>query len=383
VARDRRRRQVGLGLAMATALALGLAGWLLLRPDPREDAATDPRSAAQEVVMVQLRSAAGRGVAQALLAHDTAGTGSGAMLLVPSGLVVDAAGIGSMELGEVARVGAEGQSADALVDLLGVRVAGSWTIETAGLRSLVDSVEGVQVNVDAEIIRDGRVVIPPGARRLDGGAAVEYATYTAEGEPEQARLVRFQEVLTELLRRLPAERAAVQATVARTSADAPATVPSAQLAGLLVGLRGDVQREEMTYQALPVRPIDAGGGTESFGIDEAKASEVVAQLFPRALLNREQGQIRVLVQNGPRIPGLAEAARKTLVENNYRFISGGNSGEPMDASLVLISDSTPESRAEGEAIAQLLQLPPESLKVSTQSQTVADVIVVLGKDYKP
>ena len=380
--RTRRRRLLTAAAAILVA-AVAAAGWVVMRPDGDDRQAPPSTGGEQQVVFLQVRGADDRGLVQALLSHDTADGGRGAMLLVQSGLVVDAAGTGSMPLGDVARVGAQTSSADALVDLLGVRVAGSWNLEIAGLQALVDSVGGVDVDVDVEVVRGGAVIVPEGNALLDGARAAAYATYRAEGESEAQRLARFKDVWAEFLRRLPAERAAAEAMVARTAEDAPSTLTSAELATLLVALRGDVERDEVTYQTLPVRSIETGSSVESYGIDEQQAKAVVAQLFERALLGRGNGQIRVLVQNGPRIPGLVESARAKLVDNGYRFVSGGNSADPQDESLVLLADQRPESRSRGLAVAELLGLPPESLKVAARGQSVADVIVVLGKDYKP
>ena len=65
---------------------------------------------------------------------------------------------------------------------------------------------GVQAAVDRDVVTtdaDGNetVVVRAGNQQLDGAAAAAYATYLAEGEPEQARLARFDDVLSAAGRR--------------------------------------------------------------------------------------------------------------------------------------------------------------------------------------
>jgi hypothetical protein len=377
----RRRRQRFAVVAGIAALAV-LAGWFVWRGgDDTRAPVSGP--GAQQLVLIQVLAADRRSIVQALVAHDPANGGRGSLLLVPSQLIVDAPGVGSKPLGEVAPLPGENRSAESLSDLLGVRVDGTWALTERGLAGLVDAVGGVDIDVRTAVVRAGAEILPVGRRRLDGPAAAAYATFLAPGEPEQQRLARFGEVLRQVLVSLPPEDAAARSTVARIADQARSTLPTGQLAGLLSALHADMTRDRAAFDSLPVRTIDAGGGSVSFGIDEAASEPLLRTMFGRALIQREGGQVRVLVQNGPRVPGLVESARKRLVDGGYRFVNGGNSAKAADQSVVIIRDGSPEARATGEGIARSLGLPASTLRLGTQGQTVADVIVVLGRDYKP
>ena len=52
-------------------------------------------------------------------------------------------------------------------------------------------------------------------------------------------------------------------------------------------------------------------------------------------------------------------------------------------SLVLIFKATDEEIARGQRVAELLRLPPSAVRVSPLTQSVADVIVIIGADYRP
>ena len=55
----------------------------------------------------------------------------------------------------------------------------------------------------------------------------------------------------------------------------------------------------------------------------------------------------------------------------------------MKETIVLIPDSTPASVTLGENVASTLGVPASAVQVSDQGSSVADVIVVLGEDFKP
>ena len=70
--------------------------------------------------------------------------------------------------------------------------------------------------------------------------------------------------------------------------------------------------------------------------------------------------------------------------NARRPLAGGNaSGFGVDQSLVLLPDGSTGSRARGKAVVQALGLKDSALRVSDAAPTVADVVVVLGADFRP
>jgi LytR cell envelope-related transcriptional attenuator len=83
-------------------------------------------------------------------------------------------------------------------------------------------------------------------------------------------------------------------------------------------------------------------------------------------------------------PDLVDKARTKLVADGFRFLNGGNASGFNDAkSSVSIPDSSKVSVERGAAVAQALGLPDDAITVLGQGQTVADVLVVLGSDFRP
>ena len=91
-----------------------------------------------------------------------------------------------------------------------------------------------------------------------------------------------------------------------------------------------------------------------------------------------------MVRNGVGTPGLGATARTKLTKAKDVYIAGGNQ-LPFDSdrTVILISEDTADQRALGEKVAAVLGVDPGDMRVSGEGQSIADVVVVLGTDYRP
>lgn len=383
------RRRLGIGL-----LVLGLAGsggaaftWMRMDRDRGGSHASEsPHQRTQQTLLLQVTD---RGVAvkSALLAHDPARK-SGAVVLVPSSLVAKAAGA-SMPFGQVIHVSDAETSRIALSDIVGVTVDASWVLDGSGLAALVDGLGGVDVDVDADITRPAagggtEIVVAAGRQHLTGAQAL--AVVTGEQGLELARLARFDAVLAGVLDALPEDPMAVEA-VLTTLPGSAVSGPKEQLAGLLRGLADDARTGAVSRQTLPVSPIETGTDQLAYGVDPPKLAAMVESLLADSVPeNRKRGDNRVLVQNGVGTPGIGETARSKLEQAGFVYVPGGNvEGFPNaeSPSVVLVYGTSSDVVARGKEVADALDLPQENVKVATQGQTVADIIVIVGNDYRP
>jgi hypothetical protein len=232
---------------------------------------------------------------------------------------------------------------------------------------------------DAVLARAGRQV------HLTGQQAVAYASLLQPGEDEIMRLVRFQAVFDAVVLAMP--ESASDATD-RLSALGGGSVMGGAKGGLgnaLVALRKASAANAVAEEPLPTRSIDSGGDDVIYGVDAAKLVALVARDFGGATLQRRAGGFdRVLVENGVGTPGLGECVRNDLVAAGFDF--KGSSNVPGftyrdKPSAVLIYDTDAASIEAGNEVAKSLRLPAASVHTSSESQDLADVIVVLGKDY--
>ncbi|MGH8894085.1 MAG: LCP family protein, partial [Actinomycetes bacterium] len=375
--------------AVAGVLVLVLGTVLLLGGGEDDNGVRTAGPAKQQTLLVQVTGADGV-AASSGLSGITPREDTASLMLVPSGLLVEVAGTGNLPFGETVTLPEPSAPAQALTDLLGVRVDDSWVLTVQGLAAIVDAVGGVEAEVDVDVVTtdaQGRqtVVARPGKQRLAGPAAAAFATYRVEGEPEQARLARFDDVLAGLLAALPDDRAGVVAALEKAGEGSRATAEPTLLADRLLGMKRAAETESLVSDVLPVTEIDTGSAVPTYGIEPGQVAARMRSLFPGALQKDAGGQVvRVLVENGVGTPGLVEQARAKLVAAGFRFVNGGNAGSfGAGPSTVLIPDGTDESVGRGQRVAAALGLPDSAVSTSDRGQTVADVIVILGSDFAP
>jgi hypothetical protein len=345
----------------------------------------------QSTLLLQIRGADGKAAASALLAHDTnpaAGANPGVMLLVPSRVIADIPGRGTAPFANAIATGQPTLSQATLTDLIGVTLDGAIVFNQASFARLIDNLGGVTVDVTTEVRRGTKsgqaiVLVPVGSgQKLDGAAAVAYATYNAGGDI--AQLPRLQQVLEGILAKVPTAAAFSQALTG-LSKTVQLTMTPGRAAEIMAGLAGDVQSNRVDIQSLNVKQVDTGGA-QAFIIDAPAVKRFVdgslAASVPEGL---RSGNNRVLVKNGIGTPLLGTTTRNRLRQAGFVYVDGGNvPGFPFRAkpSAVLIFTGTAEARQRGAKVAAALGLPGTDVRISTIGQSVADVIVVLGHDYK-
>lgn len=316
------------------------------------------------------------------------GAGPSQQVLVPSRLVLDVPGAGRVPMTQALAPGRSAVGA-ALADALDLRVDATWVLDTGALAALVDRVGGVVVDVDVDVTRGqdagAAVLLAAGPRqRLSGAQAASYAQWLVGSEPEASRLARQDTVVEAVLGALPVA-ADQRRSILAALPGAPTGPELAAVVDTTGGLRAEAAQGRLASTLLPVNDIDAGGESTSYGLDEAASAAMVrSRLAGAALAVPVGGRTRVLVQNGVGTPGLGDAARSRLVAAGLRYVGGGNvEGFGVAESLVLLPDGSSASRARGAAVVKALGLTAAALRVSDTAPTIADLVVVLGRDFGP
>jgi anionic cell wall polymer biosynthesis LytR-Cps2A-Psr (LCP) family protein len=387
--RQRRRRFGAVGIAaivVGVLIAAAAIGFGVNRATSGSSAPSDPET----TLLVSLQGGDGTAVASMLAAHDVKQK-QGLELLIPSRLITDVCGFGTQQFGQIVALPQGAQLAQQAVSQLlgGVTVDGSWLLSTQQLSTLVDAVGGVTVDVDVDVERPGpggttQVVVPAGkGEHLGGSAAVEFATYQAAGEDATAVLSRFQSVFESVADRLPVKASGAARVL--TAAGVKASVPTATLASLLVALARDDEASSLLPEDLPTKTIDTGGGATSYRVDSSGVQSLVQSRLASSLpASAQQKHKTVFIENGVGTSGLVQSACDRLLPAGYGFAGSGNAPNFKYAkSQVIVFDSTVAAAELGDDVARLLRLPQSDVVASTQGQNVADVVVILGGDYKP
>jgi anionic cell wall polymer biosynthesis LytR-Cps2A-Psr (LCP) family protein len=392
--RDERRKTMRRGSIVAGVLvAVGavVAGLLVTTGGGKKpQAAVTPPDAdgrTQHTLLLTLAPAAGASVESVLLAHDTAGKGQGQFVLVPSNILTEVAGHGSMSLGDAAPFGVT-VPAETLSDMMSVTIDASWQLTPAGLAALIDHLGGVTVDVADDVTVNNQVVLSAGAgQHLAGAQAVQLATYIDADEPSGARLARFESVLVAVMAKLGTDASAVKANLAAVTAGSALGGKTADVAPVLAGLDADAAAQNVNYTNVPTTVLDTGAAQEQLALDGTATAALVKSSFANSIpQGRVPGRNRVIVFNGTGQLGLGSSARQRLLDHGLVFVRSANQpgfGYQAKPSVVLIPDATPDSVAAGQRVAKALGLPVTDVETSTVDATAADVYAILGADYKP
>jgi hypothetical protein len=138
-----------------------------------------------------------------------------------------------------------------------------------------------------------------------------------------------------------------------------------------------IPQKNVALVPLPVKPIRLGTQTyfepqrtevadllkSWWGVDASKAAKVT----------------RVILYNGAGVPGIAGEAAQQLIRNGFRVVDTKNADNFTYATTKIVVQRG--DRAQGDTIARVLGVG--TVEVQPSEQNVTDVIVIVGKDYKP
>ncbi len=365
-------------LLLVVAIASGVVWLLRSQPSPTTGPVTVPPATTQQTLYAALADPGGHLVAGTILA---VGADSAVSILTPSRLLIEVPGAGRRELAD-AFATASDAPAKGLADALQVRIDGTWILSTTGLASLVDAAGGVVVDVDHQLT-EGTLTVAAGAgQHLDGAQAALVASARAPDEPEEARLARFNSVLSAVLASMKGSTAELTQQLGGLGAGSRSTLPAERLSAVLYALHARSAASGLSSSVLPVTAIGSGADAV-FGLDEARAAALVKTQLPGALVPPpDVGTVRVLVRNGVGTPGLSQAAHDRIVAAGLRFVAGGNAevfGQPRTS--VLVASDSPADLEKGRRVAAALGVPAANVAVDALGSTQADVFVILGQDF--
>jgi hypothetical protein len=385
----KRRRLLALGIvAILVVVAAAVLLVPVLRGDDTTPNAPSPAARTQQTMVMMLAGEESVAFSSALMGAD-ASANEGTVVLVPTSLLVEGPTPEPIRFGTTVRLPDPNAPALALEDTLSVVVDATWRLSPAGLASLVDAVGGVNVSVDEDLIltrADGteEIVVPGGTTSLNGAQAAAYSVVLPQGQQEQARLAHFNEVLFALIPKLPSDQGQLSKLIKGLGRESAVTTGVAWLSQFLLDQQAAMAAGNVPAQTLPVAPIDVGSPRPLFTVDEQPAETLMAAEFADSRPAGGANQLTVYLQNGVGTPGLVESAAEQLRKAGYDYVNGGNSNRfGYTKTVVIVPDASEAALANGRAVAKVLRVPDSAITVASQGQTVADVIVIIGADYKP
>jgi len=138
-----------------------------------------------------------------------------------------------------------------------------------------------------------------------------------------------------------------------------------------------VSPKDVWIVPLPVKPVTVGD-QQYFEPQRAQVADLLLQWWG-VQPSREKATPRVIVYNGVGTPGLAGLAAQQLIKAGLRVVDSGNADNfNHKETLILVYHGTG-----ADAVAVRKALGVGRAVIQSQSQDLADMIVIIGSDYRP
>jgi hypothetical protein len=138
-----------------------------------------------------------------------------------------------------------------------------------------------------------------------------------------------------------------------------------------------VKTKDVWIASLPVKPV-AVGDQRYFEPQRAQVADLLLQWWG-VRVSQEKSTPRVIVYNGVGTPGLAGLAAQQLIRTGLRVVNSGNAQNfDYTTTQILLYHGT---QADAEAVRSALGAG--EIIVQSAPQEVADMIVIIGADYRP
>ncbi|MFB7984104.1 LCP family protein [Streptomyces vinaceus] len=382
-ARRRGRNRVVALIVVLALFVVGGVGYLwyagklpfLDGPGQKKDAAAASGPQKRDMIVVHLHNTKKGGTSTALLV-DNVTTKKGATVLLPNTLGVAKDDGTAAALGKAVEEGGVGVK-DSLDSVLGTHIGGTWRLDTPFLENLVELVGGIETDTDVAVPADDAAKIPAVGQgpkqHLSGAMAVAYATYRGQGEPEAKQLDRLGKVLYGVLRKVPGDAKSATVTVESMGQILDPSL-NAQALGTLLSKLGEHAKEgAYRTDVLAVKP----DGTLTDDANKNVVKEVLGGSFNAAQAGTAP---RVGLKDATGDEKTQVAAKAALLNGGYTFVDGGKADKTQPATQITYQDDA--QRAKAVEVAKTLGLAETAVKKG-ENAVNADIVVTLGKDYKP
>jgi hypothetical protein len=273
------------------------------------------------------------------------------VIAIPGDTVVDLPGGGPATVGEAGD--SPGSLIAAVQATFDQRIPHYVVSQAADFQNLINQAGGINVLIEEPLLWQGQT-LGPGDTTLTGGATLEYLR--TAGPEEVAG--RWEDVLAGVLAVLDDPGVANWPFGATDDAG---VVPS-----LLARAKGAPVVE------LPTSPLQDGGQQ----VDRRGLRSLRLTRFPGI-----GGKlVRVVVLNGNGQPGLGAEVSTLLAPAGFRVVSSQNL-EKFDTQETQVIAATSELLPQAEEVRRLLGLG--KVYVGPQPTGIADITIVMGKDYSP
>lgn len=346
---DRRRRRVLSKVAVVALVVLLMAGgvYVFARSGSQQQASGRGMTPGPSTMLVLVV----RGTVPLAAVIGSQGTPFPAAVSLPSDTTYMVPGQGEAEVAESALLSGETFRV-ATSNMMGAWAQHYAVMDREGLAAIVDRMAGLEVDL-SESVELSTGAIGPGPTRMTGARVQEYLAI--EGPNLE---FRWETMLEALLRQrvplLPSDLLETDDALAAT-----AVLEDAQ---------------EATIESIPT--VTLGGDPEDplVQVDREALPEVMRTVF-----GYTGEPVPVIVINGAGIPGVGESVAQRIVPAGFRVVISQNADSFGQGVTLVIAAGEEHLGSAGDVAAAL---GVGEVQVSQVPSGLADVTVVVGKDYK-
>lgn len=314
----------------------------------------------------------------------------GFVMYVPRTTLVEIPGYGGgpEAAGKALSLGKEPLMVSALSNLLGVGFDAPLRISDQSIRALFDKFDGIEIDVTQKLTQrapDGKVhsVFAEGPQHLNGERTAEYLAFVGETGDEIARGARHAQIWSALFEKFRAKGGGAELEkVISTSTDLFVTSADPARIGPFLGKFASVDSDRVVFETMPAQAQGVDTGTQFYKAEMEAVQRIVGR-YLAASRPRGAGQPgrRVQILNGNGKPGVGESVAERIVPKGFRVVLDANARSfGYETTQVVVYSDTKQALAIARELRESLGVG--EIVLSRQRQTVVDVTVVVGRDYK-
>jgi LytR_cpsA_psr family len=340
------KRAVGAVVLLGVVIA-ATVGILVARQQPVTPPPDEPPAPATRTLLVQLRDPSLLAMGSVMMGVDEARLDQ---LWWTADWWIDQAGVQEVSAAELGRKPVS-YVMQTVQNQVGVTVDDAWVLDRLAFAGLVDAVGGVRIDLRRPTVyltdQGTPALLPAGVQTLAGAQAADYVL-DASLRDETLRLVRFQSVWDQVLRRFPTDPEKARTLVVSLGALSKATMPTEELSVLLAdahdlritGAYAQAQVGLDEGNAVRVRPVE--GVRIAYAVDPARTAQDLGSVFDGFPAPEEPvARIQAVTIRSADI----EALRAQLLGRSWQSAWGGRTITA--ATAVVVDPSVPDEQVVG------------------------------------
>ena len=248
-------------------------------------------------------------------------------------------------------------------------------------KNIINALGGIDVDVEKDMDYDDtwghlHIHLKKGLHHLNGEQAVGYIRFRHDPEGDIGRMRRQRQVVQILAHSMrdPSIALHLPELLGVVKDNVRTNMPFGKLYELALGMRG------VSPQAVhsAVLPVDIGWTNgESVLFAQSDAHKIVRTYLVAGYGNGfDPSTVHVRVENGSGAPGVASALADVLRQRGFDVIETGNA---KDFNTPTTTIETADQKTAGEVAKQL---PVRSPRIALHGVSGADVVIVVGRDYR-